>query len=389
MGARVLKPAGCRCIGGVLGLLLAMLALPAYATALPPVPEFTFAPATPRIGEEVTFNSQTTDPDEDLSTQAWDLDGDGAFDDGNGFTVKKSFQTGGPHTVGLQATDVQGEVATVFHDVTVNFPPDAAIAFTPASPRVGETVSFRSESTDPDGQIVRTAWDLDDDGAFDDGRRTTAERQFTTGGVHVVRLLVRDDAGDEATATAEVHVSTIVTAPAPDPPGGTAPAPAPAPDPGSPPAPTAVAFGSAGATPPAIVPPQAPAPAVAAPRRPVLLLSPFPIVRIRGTLVGGWIRLQVLSVRAPKGARIALRCTGATCPVRSAVRVALSGTRPVRFPMMERRRLRAGLVIRIAVTKQDRIGKYTRFVLRRNAPPARRDMCMRYGATRPSACPVQ
>jgi hypothetical protein len=137
---------------------------------------------------------------------------------------------------------------------------------------------------------------------------------------------------------------------------------------------------------PATVPPQAPAGAT---RRPSLLLSPFPIVHIRGTLVGGWIRLQLLSVLAPRGARIELRCSGVTCPVRAVVRVARRGGTPVRFPMMERRRLRAGAVIRIAVTKQDRIGKYTRFVLRRNAPPARRDMCMRYGATRPSACPVQ
>jgi hypothetical protein len=140
------------------------------------------------------------------------------------------------------------------------------------------------------------------------------------------------------------------------------------------------------------VPPgeQQTSPAAPATRRPTLLLSPFPIVHIRGTLGAGWIRLQMLSVRAPRGARIALRCRGVSCPVRSVVvRVARTGATPVRFPMMERRRLRAGLVITIAVTKRGRIGKYTRFVLRRNAPPARRDMCMRYGATRPSACPVQ
>jgi hypothetical protein len=267
----------------------------------------------------------------------------------------------------------------------VNLPPDAAIAFTPVSPRAGETVTFQSKSTDPDGDIVRTQWDLDNDGAFDDGRLGTAERRFATDGVHVVRLLVRDDAGDEAIATAEIRVATPVLASAPDGPGDVDPAPASAPAPTEPV--TAVAFGS-GAAPapaPATVAPQTPTAA----KRPPLLLSPFPIVHIRGTFVAGWIRLQLLSVRAPRGARVALRCSGATCPVRSVVRVARTGRTPVRFPMMERRRLRAGVVIAIAVTKRDRIGKYTRFVLRRNAAPARLDRCMRFGATRPSTCPVQ
>jgi PKD repeat protein len=372
MGARRLEPTGCtRSVLGLLGLLLLTLALPSTATALPPVAEFTFTPATPRIGEEVSFSSQSTDPDEDLSTQAWDLDDDGQFDDGIGFAVTASFLTGGPHTVSLRATDLAGDVATVSHVVTVNFPPEAAIAFTPASPKVGDTVMFRSESTDRDGEIVRTRWDLDDDGAFDDGTGSTAEQRFTTEGLHTVRLLVRDDVGDEAIATADVSVSIPVVVSAPGPAGGVVPAPAPAP--------TVLAFGNSGA--PATVP--------VASRRPARLLSPFPIVRIRGTLLAGWIRLQILSVQAPRGARIALRCTGTTCPVREVVRVARTGRTPVRFRVMERRRLRRGVVITIAVTMQDRIGKYTRFVLRRNGPPARRDMCMRYGARRPSACPVQ
>lgn len=374
MGAGPLRPTGGRrSVGSALGLLVVALALPATASALPPVAEFTFTPTTPRIGEEVAFSSQSTDPDEDLSTQAWDLDDDGEFDDGAGFAVTASFLTGGPHTVGLRATDLAGEVATVSHVVTVNFPPEAAIAFTPASPTVGDTVTFRSASTDRDGKIVRTRWDLDDDGAFDDGTGSTAEQQFATDGLHTVRLLVRDDVGEEAIATAEVSVSSLVVDSAPEPTGGVVPAPAI----------TALAFGSGGA--PATVP----APIAVAVRRPALLLSPFPIVRIRGTLLAGWIRLQILSVRAPRGARITLRCSGITCPVRDVVRVARTGAVPVRFRVMERRRLRAGVVIAIAVTMQGRIGKYTRFVLRRNAPPARRDMCMRYGATRPSGCPVQ
>jgi hypothetical protein len=189
-------------------------------------------------------------------------------------------------------------------------------------------------------------------------------------GTFTVTVNAQFSTGETGTVTKSMTCST-----APAPPAAAPPAVAPAP-----PTPPATAVPAEQQTPPA----------AAATRRPTPLLSPFPIVHIRGTLGAGWIQLQLLSVRAPRGARIALRCSGVSCPVRSVVvRVARTGATPVRFPMMEELPLRAGVVITIAVTKQGRIGKYTRFVLRRDAPPARRDMCMRYGATRPSACPVQ
>jgi len=40
----------------------------------------------------------------------------------------------------------------------------------------------------------------------------------------------------------------------------------------------------------------------------------------------------------------------------------------------------------VLVTKPGRIGKYTRFRLRRGAAPDRRDLCVRYGSTRPFRC---
>jgi hypothetical protein len=49
---------------------------------------------------------------------------------------------------------------------------------------------------------------------------------------------------------------------------------------------------------------------------------------------------------------------------------------------------RAGAVIEVRVTKRGWIGKYTRIVVRRGKPPARRDLCLFPGSSRPRTCPA-
>jgi PKD repeat protein len=56
-------------------------------------------------------------------------------------------------------------------------------------------VSFTSTSTDPDGHIVWQAWDLDNDGHYDDGTATTASVSNFSAGNHTVGLIVLDDDG--------------------------------------------------------------------------------------------------------------------------------------------------------------------------------------------------
>src|SRR5207249_453495 len=61
-----------------------------------PVAAFTTGPASPLADEPVTFTSQSTDPDGGTLdiTQAWDLDGDGAFDDADGPIARATFTAG-------------------------------------------------------------------------------------------------------------------------------------------------------------------------------------------------------------------------------------------------------------------------------------------------------
>jgi hypothetical protein len=155
------------------------------------------------------------------------------------------------------------------------------------------------------------------------------------------------------------------------------------------PAPTPVTLGagvgSAGAATPVAPAGAAPAPIVVPPARASRLLKPFPIVRVRGYLLPGGARVTRLTVRAPRGSRVTVRCSGVACngaPRRWAHSAVL-----VRARLFERFFV-AGVRLTVTVTAPGRIGKYTTIVIRDRRPPTRRDRCLYPGSTRPAPCPA-
>jgi hypothetical protein len=166
--------------------------------------------------------------------------------------------------------------------------------------------------------------------------------------------------------------STAAVAAAPEPVPDPSPEPGPAPEPATSPAPAAPA-------------PAAPAPAGGVREeqasRPARMMSPAPIVRIRGRLTRTGARITLLTVRAPRGARITLRCAGRGCPAGRWARTA-SLIRITRFETV----LRAGARLVIAVTKPGRIGKRTTIVIRRGKAPRRIDRCLVPGARKAVRC---
>ena len=155
-------------------------------------------------------------------------------------------------------------------------------------------------------------WDLDDDGQFDDAAGASASRSFTVG-VKVVRLRVIDAAGAQA-----VHTRTVIVAPRP--------------------ITTRIAQ---------------PVPGRALRRPPHAHGGPDPTAS-----------------RCPR--RRARRSSSAATspPARCAAcrTIAQRTGRAIRFRRFERR-LRAGVVLSVSVTREGSIGKYTRFAIRRGKPP--------------------
>jgi hypothetical protein len=111
-------------------------------------------------------------------------------------------------------------------------------------------------------------------------------------------------------------------------------------------------------------------------------LAPFPVVRIRGRVTPSGVRVSLLTVRAPRGARVAIRCAGPSCPRRGWARSAtLVHLKPYEVA------LRPGVRLTITITRPGFVGKHTRITVRRGMAPTRRDRCLYPNERDPRACP--
>jgi hypothetical protein len=242
----------------------------------------------------------------------------------------------GTYTVRAQQSDSLGNLgmsATATFTVSIPrgpAPPAASFQWFPPIPNTGENVSLVSSSTDPASPITSFAWALTPSGSFLTAKPVLVT-SFATPGGHIVRLRVTDGSGLASVATETITVKSS----------------------------------------------------------PLILMQPFPIVRIAGSETRSGAHISLLSAEAPPGSRITVRCKGRGCPVKSANRVAVSskaGPIPVSFRAFERS-LRSGVTLEVLVYKSGEIGKYTRFVVRRGRLPQRSDMCLDPARLKPLVCP--
>jgi PKD repeat protein len=308
-----------------------------------PAADFTVQPATPLTGEAVVFRSTATDPEGiPDENQSWDLDADGAFDDGTGATASTAFRQPGAHLVRLRVADRFGAVAVREQVVAVgNRAPTADFTVLPTAPRTGELVDFVSTASDSDGVIARIAWDLDDDGAFDDATGRRAFATFSTSGGHIVRSEAVD--WDGAVAIAEQTVSVQ--------------------------------------EPPAAK--QGEQPTEGRPR----FLDPFPTVRIAGRATSRGAQITLLRLVVPTGSWVDALCRGRGCPVRRLWRRAAGNGRTVvvRLRSFERR-LPVGTRLVIRIGKGGYVGRYVKFVIRAAQAPRRTERCLAPGERAPVRC---
>jgi PKD repeat protein len=302
----------------------------------------------------------------------------------------------------------------------VNQPPLASFTAVAdgADPRV---FHFTSTSTDPDtpADQLQLAWDLNDDGTFNEAGGTKATATFPGPGTFFVSLRVSDGTSTITTrqpVTVGDRPPTVALSVSPNPalPGQAVAVTAKASDPdgdaltyawdvngqqfsgatipaqvfGAPGVykvkVTVTAGGASASDADAIVVQQAPSsPAIGA----LPLLQPFPLVRVRGQIFKDGTKFDIVSARAPRSARASARCIGKGCPRRWMRAAAPRRTRWVRFTQLERK-LRPGAVLEVVVMKPGTIGKYARFVVRAGRPPARRDRCVRGTSLKVVRCPT-
>jgi hypothetical protein len=239
----------------------------------------------------------------------------------------------------VQLDSAGNQGASASHTITVLAPPSpqppaASFTWFPSSPHAGETVTLVSTLSSPRSPVTNLAWDLAGNGRFSQSGPVVTTT-FTTPGRHLVQLRATD------------------------------------------------AEGASGVTSQVIV--------VAAPQ--LVLMQPFPIVRIAGRETAAGVSLSLVQVTAPVNATVTISCHGRGCPTRRQTRVARagrhgssSGSVTVVFRRFAHS-LRAGTVLVFRVTAPGEIGKYTRFSIRRHRLPLRFDGCVGPIDPNPIRCP--
>jgi PKD repeat protein len=168
-----------------------------------------FAVPAVSVGDSAAFSATVVDSagndvSAQISTFLWNFD-DGSI--ASGRNVTHAFHAAGNFGVTLTITDFAGRTAQAFHSVTVGAGtnPTATIVASPASPNIGQPVTFTATNVvvQPGHRVTNYAWDFGDGGS---GSGTSTSHAFTQQGSFTVVLTLTDDAGRVGTATQSVSV---------------------------------------------------------------------------------------------------------------------------------------------------------------------------------------
>jgi serine protease len=181
--------------------------------------------STVDVGQPVVMDGTgSSDPDGSLERFEWTVEGADGSQESDGHRGIHVWEEAGEYDVSLTVTDDAGATGTDTETVTVgdgqdddegddggdtdpaqNQPPEPKLSITPASPSVGQTVTFdASESTDPDGSIESYTWRVGGDPV---GEGRTHEGGFSSAGTYTVTLVVADDDDNTAKKSRDVEVS--------------------------------------------------------------------------------------------------------------------------------------------------------------------------------------
>ena len=143
------------------------------------------------VGKETVFINKSV-LNETVITVAWDLTGNGVYNNGWGDTVRFVYPTIGTYTVGLRITvqSLQSYVFTkeiqIVHELTANFTSNIVC--------IGSATKFTNTSTSSD-VIISANWDFNSDGIFNDASGNSINYLFTTPGIHDVGLRIVTQTG--------------------------------------------------------------------------------------------------------------------------------------------------------------------------------------------------
>lgn len=171
---------------------------------------FTFASASPAVGDSISFDASTSKVGvgRSIVSYAW------TFSDAtvaSGKQATHSFNRAGTAVVTMTITDDLGRTAATTQIITIAAAlPTASFVISPSSSGVNQQVLFNASTSTaaPGRTIVAYAWDFGDGNTAGSG--PTVQHAFNVAQVYTVVLTVTDDVGQHNTAVKTVSIGGAV-----------------------------------------------------------------------------------------------------------------------------------------------------------------------------------
>jgi len=190
------------------------------AVDYPHLVDFTWAPATPKWNERVTFTPSVSDDPRDpvgrdsIVYSRWDF-GDGQKVERNGppEQVRHTYNKGGKFTVTLLVRDDKGLEAQKSKEITLSNLPPTGVDFSwdPKTPKWSDTIAFTParDILDPDGDIRQAtfSWNFGDGKTMETRGPETVRYSYGKGGEFTVTLTVTDAGGASASKSYKLTVT--------------------------------------------------------------------------------------------------------------------------------------------------------------------------------------
>jgi len=127
------------------------------STNQPPTAVATASPSSGPVGTTVAFDATgSRDPEGQALQYAWDLDGDGAYDDASGATASRTYNAAARVAAGVRVKDSAGATAVAAAPVEIGTQPVVTISLADSSStwHVEERLTLTGTATEPSGAAV-------------------------------------------------------------------------------------------------------------------------------------------------------------------------------------------------------------------------------------------